>query len=80
MAGEPRQGNPTNVPLPEGETATTLQQKQLQEQQQALAAYKPVGQSKLGSGGNKPLNQVGSGVGTDYKPPSGGSKYVTSCT
>lgn len=49
VAGEPRQGNPSNVPLPDGKTASSLLQ-----QQQSLNSY---------SGG------------TDFKPPSGGSKY-----
>lgn len=59
MAGEPRQGNPSNVPLPEGVTATSLQQQQQAQQQALLASHQA------------PLNNVG---GTDYKPPSGGNK------
>mmetsp|Transcript_4724 Transcript_4724/g.7942 ORF Transcript_4724/g.7942 Transcript_4724/m.7942 type:complete len:488 (+) Transcript_4724:155-1618(+) len=66
MVGEPRQGNPTNIPLPEGVTSSSLQQAQQQRQQQQLAALQP-------SGGA--LNSVAGGSSSDYKPPSGGNKY-----
>ena len=65
VAGEPRQGNPTNVPLPEGVTATTLQQQQQAQQQALLLASQP------------PINHQTSnhaGGGSEYKPPSGGNK------
>lgn len=70
LAGEPRQGNPTNVPLPDGITASSMQQQQLQQQQMQLQQ-----QQKQQSKFSQPINQASGAGGSDFKPPSGGSKY-----